>query len=110
MKIKIPKTIIIGHRDFSVIIDKKDSGASFSYKKMTIKIGTANNTPREIFEHFMHEVMEIICVEKGIRSSKCLTEASDLDYVFTASHREFCLLTTELSRIMADLICLKDIK
>lgn len=104
---RLPKRVLINNRPWAVTKDKKISTMDFSYKKMAIKVGTAGNSDREIMTGFMHEIAEISAVERGIRSQKCMLQHEANDFVFSASHKQFADLVTDVSSVIGDIMKLK---
>lgn len=85
MKPKLPKTVIIGGRDWKVEYQKdKNSNISEAFNtKSLIKI--RSNCPAYIVEDLLHEVAESIMVERGYRFS-----SHDINnYRFVMNHQEF---------------------
>ena len=104
---RLPKTVHINNRPWDVVKDARRSEADFAYSKMKIEIGTKGNADREILTGFMHEVAEISAVERGVRSQKCMLQHEAGDFVFTASHRQFCDVISDVSGIIGDMMKLK---
>lgn len=104
---RLPKKIQINNRPFTVNKNNKVSSANFSYKKMQIDIGTAKNSDREILTGFLHEVTEISAIERGIRSEKCMIQHEANDYVFSASHKDFSDMISDVSSIVGDMMKLE---
>ena len=105
--IRLPKTIRINNRPWDVVKDKKVSTMDFSYKKMAIIVGTVGNSERELLTGLMHEVAEISAVERGIRSQKCMLQHEAGDFVFSASHKQFADMVSDVSGIVGDMMKLK---
>ncbi|KKN06861.1 hypothetical protein LCGC14_1072910 [marine sediment metagenome] len=101
---RLPKKVLINNRPWEVIKDVKTSNATFSYKKMKIKVGTLGNSDREVLTGFMHEVAEISAVERGIRSEKCMLQHEVGDFVFSASHKQFGDMICDVSGVVGDLM------
>ena len=76
------------------------------FEDCTIHVGTKYNSYRELLAMFLHEILEIICVEQGVRSEKCMGHSDDC-FVFVADHEEFSHVAAEASRIVADLMKLE---
>ncbi len=104
---RLPKKVRINNRPWDIVKDGKISGGHFSYKKMEIKIGTSDNSEREILTGFLHEVTEISAVERGIRCEKGMLQHEVNDYVFVASHKQFCDMVSDVSGIVGDMMKLK---
>lgn len=104
---RLPKKILINNRPWKVVKGDGVSTAEFSYKKMRIDIGTKGNSDREILTGFMHEVAEISAVERGIRSQKCILQHEAGDLVFSASHKDFTDMISDVSSVVGDMMKLK---
>ena len=100
---RLPKTIRINNIPFAVVTDKTKYGASMSYPKACIIIGTKGDS-REMLENFLHEVAEISCVERGLRAEKSKPESDSNQYVFCGSHDNFRDMITDVSIIVGDLM------
>lgn len=83
---KIPKKIIICGKEFKIILDKKKSGGSFTFSDCTIIIGGLY--PEDIPNIFLHEVIEAIFAERGMRY-KLYNDSQNQDYRFVFNHQEF---------------------
>lgn len=103
----LPKTVRINNRPWRVVKDNKVSTASFSYRKLEIKIGTAGNSSREVLTGFMHEVAEISSVERGVRSQKSILQHEANDFVFASSHKQFADVISDVSGVIGDMMKLR---
>ncbi len=103
---RLPKTIRINNIPFKVVLDKTKYGASMSYPKARIVIGSKGDF-RETLENFLHEVAEISSVERGLRAEKSKPESSENQYVFCGSHDNFRDMVSDVSIIVADMMKLK---
>jgi hypothetical protein len=83
---KLPKTVQICGKTFKVTAHKDKSGASFSVDDFTIKIGT--KFPQDIPENFVHEVIEAVFLQRGMRY-KLYDDSRSSDYLFSFKHEEF---------------------
>lgn len=101
---RLPKKILINNRPWKVIKDKKISVCSFGYPKMEMKIGTLGNSDREILTGFMHEVTEISAIERGVRSQKCMLQHEAGDFVFSASHKQFSDIVSDVSSVVGNMM------
>jgi hypothetical protein len=104
---RYPKTIIIANRKWKIQKTKEHSSADFSYKTMTITLGTLKNSPREIFASFLHEIAEISAIERGIRSQKCTIQHQTSDFVFSASHEAFSYMMIDVATVLSDIMELR---
>lgn len=101
MKIKRIKNIKVLAVNFNVLWDKTSGGASFSYDKLTIKIGTKNLGDGEIFDHICHEIMEIVSLEMHVRFYR--TDCRD-DYMFVYDHRQHSTMMCMFSSLISQFI------
>jgi len=106
-KMRLPKKVRINNRPWEVCKNNKESISTFNYRKMKINIGTLCNSDRELLNGFMHEVAEISAVERGIRSQKSMLQHEANDYVFTASHKQFSDMLSDISSIIGDIMKLE---
>ena len=104
---RLPKKVLINNRPWNIAKNKKISTMNFSYRKMTITVGTAGNSKREILTGFMHEVAEISAVERGVRSQKCMLQHEANDFVFSASHKQFADMISDVSGIVGNIMKLE---
>ena len=103
---RLPKTVRINNIPFKVVMDKTKYGASMSYAKARIVVGSKGDS-RETLENFLHEVAEISCVERGLRAQKCKPETSENQYIFSGSHDNFRDMISDVSIIVGDLMKLE---
>lgn len=104
---RLPKKVRINNRPWQVVKDKRTSTAGFSYDKMKIRIGVCGNSDREVLTGLLHEVSEISAVERGVRSTKDMLQHEANDHVFTASHKQFCDMMSDVSGIVGDMMKLE---
>ena len=85
MKIKRIKKLRVNSHQFSVKWVATDGGGAFSYKKLTITIGTKNRNEHELLMLVCHELLEIVALEMNIRLFRpdCAT-----DFIFVYDHRQ----------------------
>jgi hypothetical protein len=105
---RLPKKVIVANRPWKVVTHKKDCSAAFSYRDMTITIGTDRESSREVFANFLHEIAEISCVERGIRSQKCVIQHEANDYVFSASHDMFSIMVLDIADVLVEALKLNE--
>lgn len=100
---RLPKKIRINNIPFRVVKDKTCFGASFSYRKALMTIGTKGDS-REVLENFLHEVAEASAIERGIRSVRSKPSGEENEYMFSGSHNDFRDMMTDVSVIVGDLM------
>jgi len=90
---KLPKSIIIAGREYTVKQNPKSAGGNGNIRDCIITIGT--KLPKEIPIVFLHEVCEVIMVERGVR----FDHTDDLPYelLFNFNHKEFENIIYDLS-------------
>ena len=103
---RLPKKVIINNIPFKVKVNRKSFGSSFSYKTGLMSIG-AKGKPCEILEGYLHEVMEVSAVERGIRGTRCNPSGDGTEYVFSGNHKDFADMVTDVSIVVADLMKLE---
>lgn len=82
---KLPKTVNISGKIYTVGKDKSSWGGSCATGKQTIAVGTARDrSSQRTFTTFVHEVSEAVCLERRLRY-----EASDDEAIFVMSHKQF---------------------
>lgn len=107
---RLPKKVKINNIPFKIIKDPERSGASFSYDKAEITIGTKGLADCEILEYFLHEVTEICMIERGMRSMRCRPDTDEPEFLFVGAHRAFSDVVTDVSIIVGDLLKLNGAK
>jgi len=109
LKLKFPKSVLIGNVEFKIKLDKKSSGGSFEYwddeNKMTggeITIGTflLKVSPLSVLGVIIHELKEIIQVEQGTR----FNVPYDNSYEFHYNHRQHTDLCSRLAGLLSQFI------
>lgn len=88
MRIKLIKSVLIGHHQFTVKYDKKSGGGYFSFEDRIIVVGIQHieNDPISVVGVLMHELMEVICCITNTRYSDWGTMK---DFKFFMTHKEF---------------------
>ena len=101
MKIKRLKNIKINCYDFKINWTKEHGGGDFSYKTMTINIGTKDASDSEIFMILCHELMEIVATEMNVRLCRpdCYT-----DFIFVYDHRQHETMMNMFSGLISQFI------
>ena len=112
MKLKFPKTILVGDTRFTIKLDKERTGGEFSYwgeykdgvaKGGYIIIGTflLKVNPLQVLNTIIHELQEIICVEQGTRFP---VPHHDNAYEFHYNHRQHTELCSRLAGLLEQFI------
>ncbi|MCK4500747.1 hypothetical protein KAU11_09615 [Candidatus Babeliales bacterium] len=103
---RLPRKVKINGIPFSVERDKKSSGARFSYSDAKIVVGSKSLADCEVLEAFVHEVAEISCIERGMRSALCKPQDSP-EYMFSGNHKKFSDVIADVSTVVSDLMKLE---
>ena len=82
---KLPKTIKVSSKTYTVIKDRKASNARGRTFLQTITIGTHDQSDERVFDGFLHEIAELVCCENNFRYGDGHSETS----VFVMNHKEF---------------------
>ena len=90
---KIPKKVLICGREFTVKINKKQSGGSFTYDGCEIIVG--GRYPHDMPNIFLHEVIEAVFAERGMRY-KLYNDSNNQDYQFAFKHTEYENAVTDI--------------
>ena len=103
MKIKFPKTILIGIDTFKVIKDNKSFSSSFDWGAGELRLGTkAIKTDfGNFFSGLVHEIFEMWTVSLYIRYTR--PDNYD-DYEFHFDHRLFSVLMENASKTLLEFI------
>ena len=100
MKLKYPKSIVVGDYRFKIIYDKDRSGGSFDYEKKEIVIGVKHGELRAL-GIIIHELKELINVEQGIRYTN---SHNTEDYLFIYTHKEHSDMCARLTGLLMEFI------
>lgn len=100
MKLKFPKSILIGTQRYNIKYNPKHCGGEFHAKTFLMEIGTQGlkENLEMTFNVICHEVSEALLADMEIRFSKQDT------YVFAFNHHEFILFITEFSKLISQFI------
>ncbi len=100
---KLPRTIKIEGEVWKIEQDRESNGASLSYRSGTMIIGSAMKkwAPGHQLNALIHEVAEIILINRGIRYDHPLTGG---DYRFYMNHNEFDGFITELTAAIQPIV------
>lgn len=102
MKIKKIKKLKVNSYIFTIEWDKTHaSGASFSYTKRFINIGTKAWDNDEIFMMLCHELMEISAIEMNVRLNR--PDCYD-DYIFVYDHRQHDSIASLFAGLLSQFI------
>lgn len=93
---KIPKKIRAFGYDWKVVVNEKESGGSFSWKTKTITTGNKHGEKEAIF---LHELMEALMVELGLRF---YGQEDSMEYVFHFNHTDFCKFHKAFYTVLKD--------
>ena len=100
LKIKIPKTIKICGKTYSINYDNSRWGGSSATAEQEIIIGSKKNqSPERIFENFVHEVMETFLIEKNLRYT-----SGDQEIMIIMTHKQFDGFAVDISGIFYSLL------
>ncbi len=82
---KIPKTIKICGKTYTVTKDPKFEHGRGKTFKQEIIVGTCGQTDERVFDTFLHEVAELVCCENNYRYGDRQSET----LMFVMSHKEY---------------------
>lgn len=94
---KLPKTIELADKTFTIICDKNTGNSSFDFELGIIKIGA--KWQKEILSNFLHEVLECLLAANAYRYTNCQG-----NYIFSFTHAEFSNICLQLSSILKDIV------
>ena len=92
---KLPNKILICGIEHKVVLDPGHCGASYDEGTKTIEVGT--QYPDDVFENFLHEVVEATLALRDMRYALEREELSNYDYMFAFGHKEFEHFVKDLS-------------
>lgn len=102
---RLPKTVTINSRLWSVVTDRKKTHSHFSYEDRIIAVGARKpHTRGDILRAFLHEVAEISSVERGIRFTRDKELGGNGDYMFCADHDQFDYMISDVSDVIRNLL------
>jgi len=103
MKLKFPKKIMIGDREWTVKLDNTTSGGGFEYATHILTIGTRQlkKQPQSTLSVIIHELKEIIQVENDTRFDRGNNVS---DYMFVYGHNEHTDICRRLSGLLTQFI------
>jgi len=89
----LPKELIIAGREYKIKKNPKSAGGNGNIRDCIITIGT--RLPKEIPILFIHEVLEVIMFERGVR----FDHTNDLPYelLFSFNHKEYENIACDLA-------------
>ena len=99
---KIPKTVFIAGKEWKIVIDKKEAGASFCTSETTMTIGTLWGEG-QTRENFLHEILEAILCERMLRY-KLRDGLDNGDLMFVMKHEDMSQVVQDLALALKDVI------
>lgn len=93
---RIPKKIRMLGYDWKVFIKKNENSGSFSWKTKVITIGSRCKEQEAIF---LHEIMEAILADLGLR---WYGQEDAMEYHFFFNHSDFCKFHKILFQTLKD--------
>jgi len=99
---KAIKTITCASKRYKIIDDPGISGGEFHTGTKEIRLGR-HRTVQDSMETLLHEVLEVILVERGVRYALERTQAENGDYLFNFNHDEFENIVKDLALAIQDL-------
>lgn len=97
---KLPKELSILGNKWKIVEDKESNGGSFKSSDREMIIGM--QYPNYQWCILMHEVLEVILVNRGKRYDRYDVDTND-GRMFVMSHAEFCNVADDLAATMEDL-------
>lgn len=98
---KIPKSIIISGITYTVILNSSlRAGARSSAAPPLIEICTKDEHKQNIFEYFIHEVLEQILILHTLRYEINYIESRNENYMFVFNHKQFEDVTRDLAFVV----------
>lgn len=97
---KIPKKLNICGLTFDVDLRKDLMGSSFDCVKQKITLGAKDLTKEELLDDFVHEVIEVILVERGHRYSSYLDFQDTEGTLFIFSHKDYGNVARDISFVL----------
>lgn len=99
---KLPKKVIICGKEVKVETDKKCVGGRWASATNLISIGTRN--PNEVADTFLHEVIEVVFVESGLRFERSRHTPENGEFVFVMTHQEFEIAVGQIAYALKDVL------
>lgn len=97
---KIPKKIFICGSEWRIIQTKKRIGGLFRSRDKIIKV---NSSSKYINEILLHEIIEAIMANRGLRYDNFGMELQE-DFKFVFNHTEFELMVRDVSMALRDML------
>lgn len=97
---KIPKKIFICGAEWRIIQTNKKIGGFFRSKDKFIKVNVGSKYINEIF---LHEILEAIMANRGLRYDKYGLELQE-DFKFVFSHAEFEQMVRDVAMALKDML------
>ena len=99
----VPETLEICGRTYRVTVDNKKYGGEFYTVNQTITLGIKSLTRDYIKSMLLHEILEIIFVERDLRFNRPKTNPDNEDYLFHFNHRDFVNVIADLHGVLKQL-------
>ena len=101
MRIKRIKKLRVNVTTFDIKWDKTLSGASFSYGRCELVIGTYKATEVQVLEAVCHELMKMVAEEMRVRLYR---PDCDSDYIFVYDHRQHTTMMEMFAGLLSQFI------
>jgi hypothetical protein len=99
----LPKMMTIAGKRYSVIFSPEHDGGMSNIVLGLIDVGTNGGRTRT-HQSFLHEVLEVILVERGTRYQRPYNGCDNGDYRFVMDHAEFENVIKDLCLALIDIL------
>ena len=96
---KLPKTLQICGKTYKITTNNKVGGAWFSCNKQMIELGTRDSKERQLAS-LIHEIMEIVMVEREYRFQTSVLEPENGDYMFVFCHKGYEIIAEDVANVI----------